>query len=551
MEKRLKLAKRLLNPKDSVLIVTIDEKEYLHLGCLLEEMFPEAHIQMVSIVINPNGVARDHEMYRLEEYAFFIYKGDAGPAMLADPLFTSDVAARKMGKAAEDECSHSQRTSVRWERLLRGGSNSNRSHSPGCFYPVYIDPIKRKIVEIGEAIGKEQDKESIPDKDGLVTIWPISEGRGEEKVWRTTPSNLRSLVQSGYAKVGAYNKNKDRWSLLYLGSKQRERIEDGQLAIIGRDENGVVIVEEAEEQVIKKFPKTIWNRQSHSAGEYGSRLIRAIIPGRDFSFPKSLYAVRDTLKTIVANKPNALIVDFFAGSGTTLHAVNLLNAEDGGHRRCILVTNNEVSEAEAKDLTKKGYKPGDPEWEKLGIARYVTWPRTVCSIEGHDINGNPLKGNYIGSDIPMADGFKSNCTYFKIAFLDKTEVALGRQFREILPILWMKSGCVGACPDMASPTPSVSLSADISPSLSIREGRGDNPYLFFPANHFAVLFDEASFSTFQWELHEQPQIQTVFLVTDYEVNYRAMKSKLHVQTTYQLYRDYLDNFRINHGRNER
>ena len=65
MEKRLKLAKRLLNPKDSVLIVTIDEKEYLHLGCLLEEMFPEAHIQMVSIVINPNGVARDHEMYRL------------------------------------------------------------------------------------------------------------------------------------------------------------------------------------------------------------------------------------------------------------------------------------------------------------------------------------------------------------------------------------------------------------------------------------------------------------------------------------------------------
>lgn len=64
-------------------------------------MFPEAHIQMVSIVINPNGVARDHEMYRLEEYAFFIYKGDAGPAMLADPLFTSDVAARKMGKATE------------------------------------------------------------------------------------------------------------------------------------------------------------------------------------------------------------------------------------------------------------------------------------------------------------------------------------------------------------------------------------------------------------------------------------------------------------------
>ena len=74
----------------------------------------------------------------------------------------------------------------------------------------------------------------------------------------------------------------------------------------------------------------------------------------------------------MAGKPNALIVDFFAGSGTTLHAVNLLNAEDGGHRRCILVTHNEVSDADAQEMSAKGLKPGDEEWEKLGIARYVT-----------------------------------------------------------------------------------------------------------------------------------------------------------------------------------
>ena len=124
-----------------------------------------------------------------------------------------------------------------------------------------------------------------------------------------------------------------------------------------------------------------------------------------------------------ASKPNALIVDFFAGSGTTLHAVNLLNAEDDGHRRCILVTNNEVSAEEAKTLTEQGYHPGDEEWEKLGIARYVTWPRTVCSIEGHDINGNPLKGEYIGIERSMADGFEANAVYFKLGFLDKNAVA--------------------------------------------------------------------------------------------------------------------------------
>ena len=110
-------------------------------------------------------------------------------------------------------------------------------------------------------------------------------------------------------------------------------------------------------------------------------LLNGIFIDRRFSFPKSVYAVQDTIRFFVANKPNALIVDFFAGSGTTLHAVNLLNAEDGGHRRCIMVTNNEVSADEAKALTEQGYHPGDEEWEKLGIAHYVTWPRTVCSIE--------------------------------------------------------------------------------------------------------------------------------------------------------------------------
>lgn len=75
-------------------------------------------------------------------------------------------------------------------------------------------------------------------------------------------------------------------------------------------------------------------------------------------------------------KKLTLILDFFSGSGTTLHAVNLLNKEDGGHRRCIMVTNNEVSADEEKAFRAKGLHKGDEEWEKFGIARYVNWPRT-------------------------------------------------------------------------------------------------------------------------------------------------------------------------------
>ena len=262
----------------------------------------------------------------------------------------------------------------------------------------------------------------------------------------------------------------------------------------------------------------------------GTKELTTIFNDKRFNFPKPLQLIKYLINISTANKPNALIVDFFAGSGTTLHAVNLLNAEDGGNRRCILVTNNEVSEAEAKTLTSQGFKPGDAEWEKLGIAHYVTWPRTVCSIEGHDINGEPLKGNYLGSDIPMSDGFKANAAFFKLGFLDKISVALGRQFKELLPLLWLKAGAIGECPSMTVD--------EMIPKM-----------LIFPENKFAILVEETAFQKFKAAIDEANSIQTVFIITDYDGNYRAMSNALHVKMTYQLYRDYLDNFRINHRRN--
>jgi adenine-specific DNA-methyltransferase len=245
-----------------------------------------------------------------------------------------------------------------------------------------------------------------------------------------------------------------------------------------------------------------------------------------FDFPKSLYAVHDTIRFFVANKPNALIVDFFAGSGTTLQAVNLLNAEDEGHRRCIMVTNNEVSEAEAKSLRKQGYQPGDEEWEKYGIARYVNWPRTVCSIEGHDINGQPLKGNYLGSDIPMQDGFKANAQFLKLGFLDKNSVAAYRQFRELLPLLWMKAGAIGECPTL--------------------KGKEIPEYLILPENKMAILTEEWAYAKFMDEMKDRQNIKTVFLVVDSEIGFREMPAPLKWAKTYQLYKDYLENFTINY-----
>jgi adenine-specific DNA-methyltransferase len=313
----------------------------------------------------------------------------------------------------------------------------------------------------------------------------------------------------------------------YLKRGEIAKIEDGTFSVVGHTEGGTIIVDDSA-YTPRFIPGCQWNIPSHDATQQGTKVLNAIV-GTRFSFPKSLYAVHDIIRFFVTDKPNALIVDFFAGSGTTLHAVNLLNAEDNGHRRCIMVTNNEVSAEEAKALTAQGYQPGDPEWEKLGIARYVTWPRTVCSIEGHDINDKPLKGNYMGSDRPMADGFQANAAFFKLGFLDKNAIALGRQFREMLPTLWMKAGACGPCPV---------LDGDEMPAM-----------LVLPENRFAVLIEESAFTAFEDAIREHPQISTIYIVTDYEAGYRAMSRSFDGKHTYQLYRDYLDNFRINTGRN--
>lgn len=511
MEKRLKLAKKLLNPRDSVLIVTIDEKEYLHLGCLLEEMFPEAGIQMVSSAINGKGVARGAEFFRVNEYIFVVRIGECGAAEL--PLSDEWLGNIKTSTTKQ----------VRWGSLMRSGTGASRQDSPGCFYPIYISKDKKHFMGAGDVVPVGADRHSVTVPDDVLAIFPVHDD-GTEGRWQYSRDKFLELQKNGYARISTQTK-KDA-TIRYISEGWQDRVASGEIKVIGKAEDGSLIFDDGEYEQ-KYIPSNQWWIPAHDATEFGSKLLQKIV-GKRFSFPKSLYAEHDTIRFFVANKPEAIIVDFFAGSGTTLHAVNLLNAEDGGHRRCIMVTNNEVSAEEAKSLSARGYQPGDPEWEKLGIARYVTWPRTVCSIEGHDVNGEPLKGNYLGSDLPMAEGFKANAAFFQLGFLDKTAVSLGMQFKEMLPVLWMKAGCVGKCPELPD---------------------GQYPdMLILPENKFAVLVNEQAFAVFEEALAEHPEIQAVFLATDYEVNYRSMVKNLNVEQSYQLYRDYLDHFRLSAGR---
>ena len=396
MKNRLQLAKNLLNPEESVLIVTIDEKEYLRLGCLLEELFPTANIQMVSTVINVKGSSRKGSFARAGEYLFFVMIGKAYPRSL--PL----------GKEWLGNITTTSREKLRLANMMRFGDNGRRSRAPNCFYPIFITPDGKKIVSVGEPLAPNVDRSTIKAPEGTIAQWPIHLD-GTEGCWGYSRTSLLELIKKGYLHIG--KSYKYGYSIMFIQPGWQQRIENGQVKIIGHYEDGFVKTDSSD-YVLEFVPNDNWAIPTHNATEHGMKLLQKFI-GKRFPFPKSLYAVHDAINFFLCDKPYATVIDFFAGSGTTMHAVNLLNAEDGGNRKCIMVTNNEISAEEEKKFAKLGVNKGDTAWEEKGIAKYVTWPRTVCSITGVDVDGKAVKGNYFGTDRPMAIGFQANVKYFK------------------------------------------------------------------------------------------------------------------------------------------
>ena len=404
MEKRLKLAKRLLRPESGVLIVTIDEHEVHHLGMLLEREFPEAYRQLVTIVINQKGVAQGR-LSRAEEYALFCFNPGVTLAAHHDDLLSPDRGDSKRFQTP------------RWEWLLRGGVGSRREDQNSLFFPIYIDPENRKIMAVGEALSRDKQPD-LTNTHSRKVAWPIRTD-GSLGRWRVSPPTLRLLLAKGYVKLGGFDEVRGTWTILYLGRKAQNQIEAGIIEIVSRHEvTGEVAVRYTEAQ--QRSIKTVWHRSTHDAGNYGSSLLRGILgEGSKFSYPKSLYATRDAVAAVVRDRPKAIILDFFAGSGTTLNAVNLLNATDGGQRRCILVTNNEVSAEESATLSAHGLQPGDAQWEAQGICRSVTWPRNKYTILGHRDDGSVLTGEYLtGKTVEV----KKARSFTQIGFVDPAQL---------------------------------------------------------------------------------------------------------------------------------
>lgn len=510
MERRLLLAKELLNPNDSVLIVTIDENEYLHLGLLLEQTFSEARIQMVSSVIKPEGTNRPAEFSRTNEFVFFAMFGDARVMPTRDDMSGRGSPATK--------------ASIEWRNLRRRENTSVRSARPNQFYAVFVDEESRKIHSVGDPLTPDVDRRSVVPPDGCLACFPLKPD-GTEMLWGLTPPALRALVSQGFARVAESGRGAAAMTIQYLAGGTVNAISSGEVTLTGRDEQGAVQGHFIEGS---SMPKTTWNKDSHNAQTSGTLILTALLPGRRFPFPKSLYAVEDSLRFFVRNRKDATVLDFFSGSGTTAHAVMRLNRQDGGTRKSISITNNEVSIDEQTTLRVDGHRPGDLEWEKWGICDYITKPRVLAAATGKTSDGEPINGDYRFTDeFPMADGFEENVEFFTLTYESAMRVSSNREFVKIAPFLWLRAGSTGR------------RIGDISGGWDVAEAYG-------------VIANLDLSEPFIQAVEAQEDLTHAFIVTDEDRLFEAMVRQLpdHVEPV-RLYSSYLRNFEIEAGRANR
>ena len=277
MENRINLVLNMLD-KDSIFISAIDENEQERFGLLLNELFPNNEKTCVTIIHNPGGIQGDNFKYT-HEYAYFIYPNKSGIIALQDRTESADI------------------------RPLRDVSKGEhlRSSAKNCFYPIYVRD--KKIIGFGDVCDDSFHPESanVYRDDGNIEVYPI-DAQGNERKWVFARNTVEEIIDE-----------------LEVQYNDRRKIFD-------------IIRTKATFNY-----KTVWTDKKYNANTYGSKLLNNILGKPIFEFPKSIYNVMECLNAASGNNHNSIILDFFAGSGTTGHAVIELNKNDRSKRKFILI----------------------------------------------------------------------------------------------------------------------------------------------------------------------------------------------------------------------
>lgn len=439
MQKRLVLSKQLLKD-DGVLIVTIDDYELYHLGTLLEEIFPEYEHYIVSIEHNRRG-RRGKNFAKSNEFAIFIVP--RGQDIIQEEILTETIGGET-------------------RNLRRTGSGSLRTQRWRKFYPIFVNEKSLEVISAGDPLPLDQERQDIRDGD-IIAVWPIDE-EGNEKNWH------------------------------YGVERTRDAIANGKLEA-RRQSYGVQVYYTLREKQSKKL-KTVWSKSTLDASTFGTELLTKIMgTGATFDFPKSVYAVLDCINAVCGNRDNAIILDFFAGSGTTLHATLMLNELAQKNHQCIMVTNNEVSGEVAERLESLSLYPGHAEWDKHGICRSVTYPRSKYTILGKRDDGSVIEGEYITGRIVEREKPRN---FRHLSFVDGKNLTLS-----------MRKHLVS----LIEGIPQTKITADI-------------PFYIAEDSSASILFDDTLIDEYIKTLEESEHITDFYISTTSSVTFRKVKERI-------------------------
>ncbi len=278
MENRLSLSKHLLKKEDGIFTVAIDEHEQEKLGILLDYIFPNKVKTCVTVIHNPSGQQGDN-FSTTHEFAYFIYPPG--------------------GRMIKEEVRDAKNSDIRSLRAVTGES-SLRGSAANCFYPILVKD--GKITGFGDVCDDSfHPSINIEREDGTFEIYPIDPNNKEMK-WRVARHTVEKIQNELFPH---YLKSRKVWDI-----KRKKNIFNY---------------------------KTVWTDSKYFANNHGTQVLNNIIGRGKFTFPKSIHTTRDMVDIACYNSESPIILDFFAGSGTTGHATLLLNKEDQGNRKFILV----------------------------------------------------------------------------------------------------------------------------------------------------------------------------------------------------------------------
>ncbi|WP_334190487.1 DNA methyltransferase [Noviherbaspirillum sp.] len=328
-----------LYSKPFVHVTAIDEVENFRLGMLFDNLYPDCEDACISIVHNPTGQQGNNFSFT-HEFAHFIFpKGQ-----------------NCIGLEERNDDNREANPDIRPLRNVSSGNNHLRESAANCFYPIYVK--EGKIVGFGDVCDVDFHPTGINQEaeDGVIEVYPI-DPQGVESKWVFARNTVESILGELSAE---FNKKKGTWDIVRKKSRFRY--------------------------------KSLWEDKRYSANSWGSVILNSMLPGNPFTYPKSIYTVRDCIDAALKNQTSGDILDYFAGSGTTSHAVINLNREDGGKRKYILVEMGDYFDTVlkpriAKVVYSESWKDGKPTARHTGVSHCFKYIR----LESYEDTLNNLR----------------------------------------------------------------------------------------------------------------------------------------------------------------